>query len=114
MLAQVLPEADVPALTALVAEEARQGVAPDAFRRLAALLPPDPALAEQVAARFRLSGAQKKRLALAAARNNNSPSSSEEGLGGGGDAQHRSRSDKDAFSETPPRSEERRVGKECA
>jgi poly(A) polymerase len=35
---------------------------------LAALLPADVALAEQVAARFRLSGAQKKRLALAAAR----------------------------------------------
>ena len=102
VLAQVLPEADVAALAALVAEEARQSVAPDAVRRLAALLPPEPTLAEQVAARFRLSGAQKKRLALAAARNNNPPSSSEEGSGGGGDAQHRSRSDKDAPSETPP------------
>ncbi len=68
VLAQVLPEADVAALAALVGEEARQGVVPDAIRRLAALLPPDPALAEQVAARFRLSGAQKKRLALAAGR----------------------------------------------
>lgn len=64
----VLPEADVDALAALVAEEARQGIAPDALRRLAALLPADVALAEQVASRFRLSGAQKKRLALAAAR----------------------------------------------
>ena len=69
VLAQVLPEADVAALAALVAEEARQSVEPDAVRRLAALLPPEPALAEQVAARFRLSGAQKKRLALAAGRN---------------------------------------------
>ena len=68
VLAQVLPEADVAALAALVMAEVRQGVAPDAIRRLAALLPPEPALAEQVAARFRLSGAQKKRLALAAGR----------------------------------------------
>ncbi len=73
VLAQVLPEADVTALAALVAEELRQDVEPDAMRRLAALLPPDPALAEQVAARFRLSGAQKKRLALAAGRHRNPP-----------------------------------------
>jgi poly(A) polymerase len=38
------------------------------LRRLAALLPADPALAETVAARLRLSAAQKKRLALAADR----------------------------------------------
>ncbi|MDE2412426.1 MAG: CCA tRNA nucleotidyltransferase [Sphingomonadales bacterium] len=69
VLAVVLPEADVAALAALVAEEQRQGIAPDALRRLAALLPPDAPLAEQVASRFRLSGAQKKRLALAAGRN---------------------------------------------
>ncbi len=68
VLAVVLPEADPAALAALVAEEARQQVAPDALRRLAALLPAEPALAEQVASRFRLSGAQKKRLALAAGR----------------------------------------------
>ena len=73
VLGQVLPEADVAALAVLVAEEARQGVAPDPVRRLAALLPPEPTLAEQVAARFRLSGAQKKRLALAAGRNPESP-----------------------------------------
>lgn len=70
VLAEVLPEADPAALAGLVAEEARQSVAPDALRRLAALLPADVALAEQVAARFRLSGAQRKRLALAAARDN--------------------------------------------
>ena len=74
VLGQVLPEADVAALSALVADEVRQGVAPDALRRLAALLPPEPTLAEQVAARFRLSGAQKKRLALAAGRNPIKPS----------------------------------------
>ena len=56
------------ALAALVAEEARQGVAPDPLRRLAALLPPDPRVAEQVAARLRLSAAQKKRLVTAADR----------------------------------------------
>ncbi len=82
VLAQVLPEADVAALAALVAEETRQSVAPDAIRRLAALLPPEPALAEQVAARFCLSGAQKKRLALAAAREIPPPRGG--GAGGGG------------------------------
>ncbi|WP_296677605.1 CCA tRNA nucleotidyltransferase [Novosphingobium sp.] len=64
----VLPEADVIALARLTAEESRQDVAPDALRRLAALLPCDVPLAESVASRFRLSGAQKKRLALAAGR----------------------------------------------
>ena len=68
VLAEILPEADPAALARLVAEETRQAVAPDALRRLAALLPAEPALAEHVAARFRLSGAQKKRLSLAAGR----------------------------------------------
>ena len=68
VLAVVLPEADPEALAVLVAEEARQDVPPDAIRRLAALLPADVPLAEAVASRFRLSGAQKKRLAIAAAR----------------------------------------------
>lgn len=68
VLAVILPEAQVPPLAALVAEERRQGAAPDALRRLAALLPADVPLAEAVASRFRLSGAQKKRLATAAAR----------------------------------------------
>lgn len=64
----VLPEARVDALVALIAEERRQQIAPDALRRLAALLPAEVQLAEAVASRFRLSGAQKKRLATAAAR----------------------------------------------
>jgi poly(A) polymerase len=68
VLAMVLPEADPAALARLVAQERQQAVAPDPLRRLAALLPPDTALAEAVASRFRLSGAQKKRLALAAGR----------------------------------------------
>ena len=68
VLEVVLPEADIAALAALVAQESAQQVTPDALRRLAALLPADVQLAEAVASRFRLSGAQKKRLALAAAR----------------------------------------------
>jgi len=66
--AVILPEANPVALAALVAQERQQDIAPDAIRRLAALLPADVALAEAVAARFRLSGAQKRRLALSAAR----------------------------------------------
>jgi poly(A) polymerase len=68
VLAQVLPEARPDVLTHLVAAEQGQGVSPDPVRRLAALLPAEPALAEQVAARLRLSLAQKKRLACAAGR----------------------------------------------
>ena len=60
----VLPEiVDVPALTALAEAEAAAGVAPDAIRRLAALIPP--ATAEAVGARLRLSNADRKRLIAA-------------------------------------------------
>lgn len=69
VLSVILPEADPAALARLVTEENRQRIAPEALRRLAALLPADPPLAEQLAARFRLSGAQRKRLASAASRN---------------------------------------------
>lgn len=68
VLAVILPEADPGALARLVAEERRQGVPADPIRRLAALLPAEVPLAEQIASRFRLSGAQKKRLATAAGR----------------------------------------------
>ena len=68
VLQVILPEADPTALARLVTEEQRQAVAADPIRRLAALLPADADLAGQVAARFRLSGAHKKRLALAARR----------------------------------------------
>ena len=68
VLAVILPEADADALPPLVEAEAAQGVAPDALRRLAALLPPDPPTVDQVGARLRLSSAQRKRLAAAAAR----------------------------------------------
>ena len=97
VLQVVLPEADVAALAALVAQEERQGVEPDALRRLAALLPSDVSLAEQVASRFRLSGAQKKRLALAAGRNRILPGT---GRGtseaGGGGLPHQTTSLQDA------------------
>lgn len=52
----ILPEAHPEALAALIMQEQRQNVAPDPLRRLAALLPADRTLAEQVASRFRLSG----------------------------------------------------------
>ncbi|WP_353228354.1 CCA tRNA nucleotidyltransferase [Novosphingobium sp.] len=69
VLAQILPEAvDPTALPRLIAAELREGQGPDPLRRLSALLPADPALAEAVAARLRLSLAQRKRLSLAAGR----------------------------------------------
>ena len=68
VLTVILPEADAAALPPLIAAEAAQGTAPEALRRLAALLPADPATAELVAARLRLSLAQRKHLALVAAR----------------------------------------------
>lgn len=68
VIQEILPEFDPLALGRLVRCEIEQAIVPDAMRRLAALLPPEPSLAEQVAARFRLSGAQKKRLASAARR----------------------------------------------
>jgi poly(A) polymerase len=71
VLPVILPEADasgVAALEHLIAEETRQHVAPDPLRRLAALLPADPRATDQVAARLRLSAAQRKRLVTAASR----------------------------------------------
>ncbi|MBT2188775.1 CCA tRNA nucleotidyltransferase [Sphingobium nicotianae] len=65
VLKPVLPEIDrdgVTALRALVAAEAKAGVAPDGLRRLAALLPRDGMLAEQVGARLRLSNKARLRL----------------------------------------------------
>jgi poly(A) polymerase len=63
----VLPEIiEADRLAALVAAETEAGIAPDGLRRLAALLPPSPTLSEQVAARLRLSKAERRRLVLAA------------------------------------------------
>ena len=71
VLAVVLPETggvQVNRLARLVTAEREAGIEPDAIRRLASLLPPDPSCAEQVASRLRLSNAQKKRIKLDAAR----------------------------------------------
>ncbi|MCB2066125.1 MAG: CCA tRNA nucleotidyltransferase, partial [Erythrobacter sp.] len=71
VLPVVLPEVDaagIAALGALLAAEADCDIAPAAIRRLAALLPADPRLADQVAARLRLSTAQRKHLVRLARR----------------------------------------------
>jgi len=71
VLPVILPEACAPqvaALGQLVAAETAQGFPPDPVRRLAALLPPSPEVAETVAARLRLSKAQRGRLVSAAER----------------------------------------------
>lgn len=67
IFAAVIPEIDresVRRLERLVTRERSFGG--DPLRRLAALLPADPALADLVGARLKLSNAQRKRLALAA------------------------------------------------
>ena len=71
VLGVILPEAckaQLAALARLIAAETAQGFAPDPVRRLAALLPPSPDVAEGVAARLRLSKAQRTRLIGAAER----------------------------------------------
>ncbi|MBB3861451.1 poly(A) polymerase [Novosphingobium hassiacum] len=67
VLPEVLPEG-IETLDALIAHERALGLKGEAVRRLAALLPADPAVAETVAARLRLSIAQRKRLICAARR----------------------------------------------
>jgi poly(A) polymerase len=69
ILEPVLPEITaerLPKLESLIAAEQQAGLAPDALRRLAALLPPGPELAGAVAARLKLSNKARKRLAGAA------------------------------------------------
>lgn len=71
VLPVVLPEVGakgIEALRRLVANERSSGIAPNPIRRLAALLPALPAVAETVAARLRLSRAQRERVTRAAAR----------------------------------------------
>jgi len=71
VLPVILPETgagEVAALAALIAHEAAQGASGDPIRRLAALLPASPEVTEVVAARLRLSKAQRARLVSAAAR----------------------------------------------
>ena len=80
ILKPVLPEIQPERLSdleALLAAEQEAGIAPDPLRRLAALLPRDPALAEDIAARLRLSNKARKRLACAAS---SDPSSSPHAL----------------------------------
>ena len=70
IFAAVLPEINadgVAALARLIRREPLVGVAPEPARRLAALLPRDPALAVRVAARLRLSNALRARLERLAA-----------------------------------------------
>jgi poly(A) polymerase len=55
-------------LARLIGRERETGVAADPVRRLAALLPADPLLAEEIASRLRLSNEAKRRLRLAADR----------------------------------------------
>ncbi|MEJ7934771.1 CCA tRNA nucleotidyltransferase [Sphingobium sp. AN558] len=70
ILKPVLPEIDETGwerLAQLMTREAEAGVSSVPLRRLAALLPPDPRIAEQVGARLKLSNKARKRLALALA-----------------------------------------------
>ncbi|HEX6661346.1 MAG TPA: CCA tRNA nucleotidyltransferase [Sphingomicrobium sp.] len=69
ILKPVLPEIEperLRDLQALIAAERTTDILPDALRRLAALLPRDPELAEAIAARLKLSNKARKRLACAA------------------------------------------------
>jgi poly(A) polymerase len=71
VLGVILPEACAPQVALLervIAAERAQGIASDPVRRLAALLPPSPDVAETVAARLRLSKVQRGRLVSAAER----------------------------------------------
>ena len=67
LFAPVVPEIEDSArLAELVKAERAAGLASDPLRRLAALLPPDPEIASQVAGRLKLSNKAKKRLVSAA------------------------------------------------
>jgi poly(A) polymerase len=69
ILKPILPEiaaAQLGRLQTLLATEREAGASPDPLRRLAALLPQDPATADEVAARLRFSNKARKRLACAA------------------------------------------------
>jgi poly(A) polymerase len=76
IFAPVLPEftrEGVSRLATLIAREQHAGEPPEALRRLAALLPPDPAIVSSVAARLRLSNKAAKRLLAAAGRTEQAP-----------------------------------------
>ena len=69
ILRPMLPEIE-PArmrdLKALIEAEVQAGIAPNALRRLVALLPRDPVVADKVSARLKLSNKARKRLACSA------------------------------------------------
>ena len=69
ILKPVLPEIAaerLPDLAALIVAEQRGGIDPDPLRRLVVLLPRDPLIAEDIAARLKLSNRARKRMACAA------------------------------------------------
>jgi poly(A) polymerase len=69
ILSPVLPEITpekIADLRSLIAAEQRAEIQPDPLRRLASLLPRDPAVAESVAARLKLSNKARKRLGCSA------------------------------------------------
>lgn len=75
ILRPVLPEIEQARLAdfeRLVSAEEKAGIEPNPLRRLSALLPPDPQLADSVAARLRLSNKARKRLGCAADRDTSS------------------------------------------
>jgi poly(A) polymerase len=68
ILLPVLPEIDaagVERLRSLIAAEREAPIPADALRRLAALLPPDPAIADRIGSRLKLSNKARKRVAAA-------------------------------------------------
>jgi len=69
ILKPVLPEIEADALDrleALLGAEREAGIGPDALRRLSALIPREPLLAEKIAVRLKLSNKARKRLACSA------------------------------------------------
>jgi poly(A) polymerase len=69
ILRPILPELDgLKHLKALIAAEREAKLSPDALRRLAALLPRDAEIADDIGARLRLSNKARKRLACTAER----------------------------------------------
>jgi poly(A) polymerase len=71
ILRPVLPEIDAKRmddLRSLISAEQEAAIEPDGLRRLAILLPGDPGIADDVAARLRLSNRARKRLACSATR----------------------------------------------
>jgi poly(A) polymerase len=65
VLPEIVPER-VGNLEALIAAEGEAGIDPDPLRRLAALLPREPQIAEDIAVRLKLSNKARKRVVCAA------------------------------------------------